>query len=108
VILLLRFASIYNLLLQFFDGLLTYQVLSLGVPEANPLVNAAIGEWGVIWGLLYWKTGVIFDPKRPMREIKQFECSEIISTSREEAEEYALTLCRAWIDGLKPYSGKQH
>ena len=46
MILLLRFASIYNLLLQFFDGLLTYQVLSLGVPEANPLVNAAIGEWG--------------------------------------------------------------
>ena len=27
-----------------------------GVPEANPLVNAAISEWGVVWGLLYWKT----------------------------------------------------
>jgi Domain of unknown function (DUF5658) len=56
VILLLRFTFIYHLFLQFFDGLLTYQVLSLGVPEANPLVNAAISEWGVVWGLLYWKT----------------------------------------------------
>ncbi len=55
MILLLRLSLIYNLFLQFFDGLLTYQVVSLGVPEANPLVNAAIVEWGVIWGLLYWK-----------------------------------------------------
>ena len=53
MILLLRLTFIYNLFLQFFDGLLTYQVLSLGVPEANPLVNAAISEWGVVWGLLY-------------------------------------------------------
>jgi hypothetical protein len=44
VILLLRFTFLYNLFPQFFDGLLTYQV-SLGVPEANPLVNAAISEW---------------------------------------------------------------
>ena len=56
MILLLRLTLIYNLFLQFFDGLLTYRALSLGVPEANPLVNAAIVEWGVIWGLLYWKT----------------------------------------------------
>ena len=56
MILLLRLSLIYNLFLQFFDGLLTHQVLSLGVPEANPLVNAAISEWGVVWGLLYWKT----------------------------------------------------
>ena len=56
MILLLRLTFIYNLFLQFFDGLLTYQVLSLGVPEANPLVNAAISEWGVVWGLLYCKT----------------------------------------------------
>ena len=56
MILLLRLSLIYNLFLQFFDGLLTCQVLSLGVPEANPLVNAAIAEWGVVWGLLYWKT----------------------------------------------------
>ena len=45
-----------NLLLQIFDGVLTYQVLSYGIPEANPLVQAAITEWGPAWGLLYWKT----------------------------------------------------
>ena len=70
----------------------------------HPIYGFAVTERGMLWH----SRGVIFDPKRPMREIKQFECSEIISTSREEAEEYALTLCRAWIDGLKPYSGKQH
>lgn len=46
---------IINLLLQVFDGVLTYQVLTEGVPEANPLVNGAIAQWGVLWGLLYWK-----------------------------------------------------
>jgi hypothetical protein len=47
---------IANLLLQVFDGILTYQVLSLGIPEANPLVSAAVTRWGAVWGLLYWKT----------------------------------------------------
>lgn len=47
---------IVNLLLQVFDGLLSYRVLSEGVPEANPLVSRAISEWGVVWGLFYSKT----------------------------------------------------
>jgi Domain of unknown function (DUF5658) len=50
------FPFILNLLLQIFDGLLSYHVLSEGVPEANPLVSIAISEWGVGWGLFYWKT----------------------------------------------------
>ncbi len=45
----------FNLLLQIFDGLFTYHVLSLGVPEANPLVSEAISSWGEVWGLVYWK-----------------------------------------------------
>jgi hypothetical protein len=45
-----------NLLLQAFDGVLTYRVLSLGIPEANPLVSASIAHWGQLWGLLLWKT----------------------------------------------------
>jgi hypothetical protein len=44
-----------NLLLQISDGVLTYQILSDGIPEANPLVRAAITEWGPVWGLFYWK-----------------------------------------------------
>lgn len=47
---------IFNLLLQVFDGVLTYQVVLQGVPEANPLVRETIVQWGVVWGLLYWKT----------------------------------------------------
>jgi hypothetical protein len=35
-----------NLLLQIFDGLFTYHVLTLGVPELNPLVRDAISVWG--------------------------------------------------------------
>ena len=54
------FASIwsqfkFNLLLQIFDGLFTYHVLTQGVPEANPFIRNAIHTWGEIWGLLYWK-----------------------------------------------------
>ena len=45
-----------NLLLQAFDGILTYRVLLLGIPEANPLVSASIAHWGEFWGLLLWKT----------------------------------------------------
>jgi hypothetical protein len=54
--LIIWFHFILNLLLQALDGLLTYHVLSLGVPEANPLVSSAIMQWGAVWGLLYWKT----------------------------------------------------
>jgi hypothetical protein len=46
---------ILNLMLQVFDGLFSYQVFSLGVAEANPLVLAAISSWGVIYSLLYKK-----------------------------------------------------
>src|SRR5215813_13970166 len=46
---------VLNLLLQCFDGLLSYQVFSLGAAEANPFVSAAIANWGVTYGLLYKK-----------------------------------------------------
>jgi hypothetical protein len=45
----------FNLLLQIFDGLFTYHVLTQGIPEANPLVSSAIAEWGAVWGIVYWK-----------------------------------------------------
>jgi hypothetical protein len=44
-----------NLLLQLYDGALTYYLVSLGVPELNPLVDDAIQSWGAVWGLVYWK-----------------------------------------------------
>ena len=51
---------ILNLTLQVFDGLFSYQVFSLGAQEANPIVAAAISTWGVIYGLLYKKTLLVF------------------------------------------------
>jgi len=46
---------IVNLLLQLFDGLASYHIISAGVPEDNPLVASYIENWGVFGGLLYGK-----------------------------------------------------
>jgi hypothetical protein len=72
--LLLGCLFLCNLVLQGFDGLVTYHAVSMGVPEANPLVQAAIARWGVDMGLLFWKgvacgcLGVLFAlrKKRPI------------------------------------------
>jgi protein-S-isoprenylcysteine O-methyltransferase Ste14 len=45
----------FNLFLQLTDGLLSYQALALGAIEANPVVAAAIVNWGTGWGLVYNK-----------------------------------------------------
>ena len=49
------FPFILNLLLQVFDGLLSYHVLSEGVPEANPFVSRAISEWGCGLGFILFE-----------------------------------------------------
>ena len=46
---------VVNLLLQLVDGVASYHIISAGVPEENPLVAAAIANWGVMGGLLYCK-----------------------------------------------------
>jgi hypothetical protein len=45
----------FNLFLQFTDGLVSYQAFALGAIEANPVVAAAIVNWGMGWGLVYNK-----------------------------------------------------
>jgi Domain of unknown function (DUF5658) len=45
----------FNLFLQFTDGLVSYQAFALGAIEANPVVAAAIVNWGMMWGLIYNK-----------------------------------------------------
>src|SRR5262249_13308366 len=44
-----------NLFLPLTDGVLSYQAFALGAAEANPVVAAAIGNWGMGWGLIYNK-----------------------------------------------------
>ena len=41
----------FNLFLQLTDGLVSYQSFVLGAVEANPVVAAAIVNWGMVWGL---------------------------------------------------------
>ena len=36
-------------------GLVSYQAFALGAAEANPVVAAAIVNWGMVWGLIYNK-----------------------------------------------------
>jgi hypothetical protein len=45
----------FNLFLQFIDGFVSHQAFALGATEANPVVAAAIVNWGMIWGLIYNK-----------------------------------------------------
>ena len=42
---------IVNLLFQLLDGVATYHVVLAGVPEANPVVAAAIAKWALMPGL---------------------------------------------------------
>ena len=44
-----------NWLLQILDGVASYQILSAGVPEVNPLVAYYIENWGLMGGLFYGK-----------------------------------------------------
>jgi Domain of unknown function (DUF5658) len=52
----LRDLLTFNLFLQLTDGLVSYQSFALGAAEANPVVAAAIVNWGMIGGLVYNKT----------------------------------------------------
>jgi len=45
----------FNLFLQLTDGLVSYQAFALGAAEANPVVAAAIVNWGMVGGLVYNK-----------------------------------------------------
>jgi hypothetical protein len=51
----LRDPLTFNLFLQITDGVVSYQAFALGAIEANPVVAAAILNWGMIWGLIYNK-----------------------------------------------------
>jgi len=45
----------FNLFLQLTDGVVSYHAFALGAIEANPVVAAAILNWGMVWGLIYNK-----------------------------------------------------
>ncbi|MEA2658868.1 MAG: hypothetical protein QOF64_1464 [Candidatus Binatota bacterium] len=43
---------IVNLLLQLFDGVASYKIISAGMPEENPVVASLIAQLGLVGGLL--------------------------------------------------------
>jgi len=51
----LRDLLMFNLFLQLTDGVVSYQAFALGAAEANPVVAAAIVNWGMVGGLIYNK-----------------------------------------------------
>lgn len=65
----------------------------------HPIRGGAISGPGMLWRL----RGFVFGAGRPMRAIKDVECPDVICTSSKEAEHYALTLCKAWIDRHKTH-----
>ena len=58
--------------------------------------------------MLWRSKGAVFDPERPSQEIKRLEWGNVQFVTREEAEAHALTLCKAWVDGLNPDLNKAH
>ena len=70
----------------------------------HPIDGIAVLGRGTLWR----PRGLVFDPECPAREIKRLECADIVCTSSEEAQEYSITLCKAWIDGLKSQVNKKN
>ena len=42
--------------------------------------------------------GLIFEPEDKVTEIKRLESPDLTFTTKKQAEEHALKLCRTWID----------
>jgi hypothetical protein len=42
--------------------------------------------------------GLIFDPADKVTELKRIECAELTFATKRKAEEYALELCKKWLD----------
>src|SRR5262249_9740204 len=62
----------------------------------HPIYTMALPALGKRWRSI----GIVFDPEHPAKEIKRLESNEIACATSEDAEEHALTLCKAWVDGL--------
>lgn len=62
--------------------------------DNHPIYGVAVRGTGKEWHC----RGVIFDPEDKVTEIKRLECDELTFARKRRAEEYALKLCKKWID----------
>jgi hypothetical protein len=60
----------------------------------HPIYGIAVSEPGKIWR----PKGLVFAPDLNS-EIQRLEPPDLTFATKEAAEEHALKLCRAWIDG---------
>ena len=62
----------------------------------HPIYGIAVSEPGKLWR----PKGLVFSTDlNSTLEIKRLEPADLTFTTKKEAEEHALDLCRAWIDG---------
>ncbi len=66
--------------------------------KSHPIDAVAVPRRGKLW----YSKGLVFDPGHPKKVIKRLECADIVSETTKEAQQHALILCKAWIDGLRP------
>ena len=63
--------------------------------KQHPIYGMAVSEPGKRWR----PKGLVFAPDLNCTlEVKRLEPSDVIFTTKKEAEEQALKLCKAWID----------
>jgi hypothetical protein len=63
--------------------------------KQHPIYGMAVSEPGKRWR----PKGLVFAPDlNNTLELKRLEPSDLIFTTKKEAEEQALKLCKAWID----------
>ena len=71
--------------------------------KQHPIYGMAVSEPGKRWR----PKGLVFAPDLSRTlEVKRLEPSGVIYTTKKEAEEQALKLCKAWIDEKESESHK--
>ena len=69
--------------------------------KQHPIYGMAVSEPGKRWR----PKGLVFAPDLSCTlEVKRLEPSDVIYTTKKEAEEQALKLCKAWIDAKESES----
>ena len=71
--------------------------------KQHPIYGMAVSEPGNRWR----PKGLVFAPDLNCTlELKRLEPSDLIFTTKKEAEEQALKLCKAWIDAKESESDR--
>ncbi|MGH7896587.1 MAG: DUF5658 family protein [Candidatus Binatia bacterium] len=90
-----------NVLLQLFDGLVTYQALQIGMLEGNPIVRASFPVLGIGTSLLLFKAqacGFLVLLRRSVRATMACDALRLVAVV------YALASLAPWLGKLLPFA----